>query len=152
MLAGVSRVLQCHGSFATASCINCRRRVAGSEIETDIQNQRVPTCTVCNAKPVSIRKKKGKAKNGWDSAESDESDEPDFPLGIMKASLPVACSPIIYREIFLQPDITFFGEKLTDNFDQALLEDREKVDLLLVIGTSLNVAPVSDVVCLYHSY
>jgi NAD-dependent SIR2 family protein deacetylase len=38
---------------------------------------------------------------------------------------------------------------LTDNFDIALSEDRDKVDLLLVIGTSLNVAPVSDVVCLY---
>jgi len=46
----------------------------------------------------------------------------------------------------MKPDITFFGEKLTDNFDQALSEDREKVDLLLVIGTSLNVAPVADVV------
>jgi len=73
-------------------------------------------------------KRKGKKKDEWDSAESDNSDEPDFPPGIMK------------------PDITFFGEKLTDNFDQALLEDRERVDLLLVIGTSLNVAPVADVV------
>lgn len=45
----------------------------------------------------------------------------------------------------LQPDITFFGEKLHDDFDERLLEDREKVDLLLVIGTSLKVAPVSEI-------
>lgn len=45
----------------------------------------------------------------------------------------------------LQPDITFFGEKLTDDFDKALLEDRPSVDLLLVIGTSLKVSPVAEI-------
>jgi len=44
-----------------------------------------------------------------------------------------------------QPDITFFGEKLTDDFDHSLEADRESVDLLLVIGTSLKVAPVADI-------
>ena len=47
----------------------------------------------------------------------------------------------------MQPDITFFGEKLDDVFDRSLAEDREKVDLLLVIGTSLKVAPVADILC-----
>jgi Sir2 family len=93
-LAGVSRVLQCHGSFATASCINCRRRVPGSEIENDIQSQKVPLCPVCDAASLKLaatsRKKKGKGrkKDGWDSAESDESDEPNFPPGIMKVGRP----------------------------------------------------------------
>lgn len=50
----------------------------------------------------------------------------------------------------IQPDITFFGEKLTDDFDDKLLEDREKVDLLLVIGTSLKVAPVSEILSKWH--
>jgi NAD-dependent SIR2 family protein deacetylase len=45
-----------------------------------------------------------------------------------------------------QPDITFFGEKLTDNFEKCLEEDREQADLLLIIGTSLKVAPVSDLI------
>lgn len=45
-----------------------------------------------------------------------------------------------------QPDITFFGEKLTDNFEKCLEEDREQADLLLIIGTSLKVAPVSDII------
>ena len=44
-----------------------------------------------------------------------------------------------------QPSITFFGEKLTDEFDHSLEADRERVDLLLVIGTSLKVAPVADI-------
>ena len=41
---------------------------------------------------------------------------------------------------FPKPDITFFGEKLTNEFDRCLFEDREQVDLLLVIGTSLKVS------------
>src|SRR6267154_1370514 len=84
-LAGVSRVLQCHGSFATASCINCHRRVPGSDIENDIQIQKVTLCSACNSpkQPALKRKRKGK-KDGWDSAESDESDEPEYPSGIMK--------------------------------------------------------------------
>ena len=47
----------------------------------------------------------------------------------------------------MQPDITFFGEKLTDDFDKALAEDRDRVDLLLVIGTSLKVSPVAELLC-----
>lgn len=46
-----------------------------------------------------------------------------------------------------QPDITFFGEKLADDFENALENDRDKVDLLIVIGTSLKVSPVSEILC-----
>lgn len=46
-----------------------------------------------------------------------------------------------------QPDITFFGEKLDDVFDRSLLEDRGQVDLLIIIGTSLKVSPVSETIC-----
>ena len=47
----------------------------------------------------------------------------------------------------MKPDITFFGEDLPDIFGQRLLHhDRDLVDLVLVIGTSLKVAPVSEVV------
>ena len=40
----------------------------------------------------------------------------------------------------MKPEITFFGEKLPPRFDEAM-EDLEDVDLLIVIGTSLKVAP-----------
>ncbi|KAJ3916038.1 SIR2-domain-containing protein [Lentinula edodes] len=128
-VAGVKRVLQCHGSFATATCLLCRRRVPGSEIESDIMRRKVPLCPVCNPPSSSTGKKisKKKAKGEWDSDCEDESDAPTYPPGIMK------------------PDITFFGEKLTDDFDRSLEEDRDNVDLLLVIGTSLKVAPVADI-------
>jgi len=46
----------------------------------------------------------------------------------------------------LQPDITFFGEGLPDEFGQRLVHhDRELADLVIVIGTSLKVAPVAEV-------
>ena len=87
-LAGVKKVLQCHGSFATASCLQCRRRVPGSEIEFDILRRKVPLCTVCNENiPAPLPKGKKsikKAKGQWDSDVEDESDGPDYPPGIMK--------------------------------------------------------------------
>ncbi|KIY52980.1 SIR2-domain-containing protein [Fistulina hepatica ATCC 64428] len=130
-LAGVTRVIQCHGSFATASCIQCRRRVQGSEIEREIMIRKVPLCKSCNPPlPSPPAKKRGRKKSQgeWDTDDEDESDGPDYPPGIMK------------------PDITFFGEKLSDDFDHALDGDRDQVDLLIVIGTSLKVAPVADLI------
>ncbi|KAH9840078.1 SIR2-domain-containing protein [Rhodofomes roseus] len=133
--AGVKRVLQCHGSFATASCLNCKIRVPGTDIEDDILNHNVPLCKVCNATlPAKQKPKKKRKSSGWNSDQSDEPDPPEFPPGIMK------------------PDITFFGEKLSDEFDKALLEDRQQIDLLIIIGTSLKVTPVSDIIAnLPHS-
>ena len=44
-----------------------------------------------------------------------------------------------------KPDVTFFGEPLVARVGKTLEADREKADLLLVIGTSLQVAPISKV-------
>jgi len=47
----------------------------------------------------------------------------------------------------MKPDITFFGEQLPDTFSDRLTNnDKNLVDLVIVIGTSLKVAPVSEVV------
>ncbi|ETW79289.1 hypothetical protein HETIRDRAFT_387618 [Heterobasidion irregulare TC 32-1] len=130
-LAGVRNVLQCHGSFATASCLHCRMRMPGSEIETEIMNGEVPQCKQCSnlssaqKKPERSRKRKGGKRHDYED-DSDE-EQSGFPPWIIK------------------PDITFFGEKLTDAFDDALHVDRGEVDLILVIGTSLKVSPVSEI-------
>ncbi|KAL4078961.1 DHS-like NAD/FAD-binding domain-containing protein [Scleroderma yunnanense] len=130
--AGITRILQCHGSFKTATCLLCRKQVPGVEIESDILERRIPYCKACldahrasEAKKSKTAKKGKKRKKEWED-DSDGCDD-DLPVGVMK------------------PDITFFGEKLNDAFDKALLEDRDKVDLLLVIGTSLKVSPVSEI-------
>ncbi|XP_061692215.1 NAD-dependent protein deacetylase sirtuin-1 [Syngnathoides biaculeatus] len=96
-VAGVQRIIQCHGSFATASCLLCKYKVDCEAIREDIFNQRVPHCPRCL----------------------------DIPLAIMK------------------PDIVFFGENLPEMFHRAMKQDKDEVDLLIVIGSSLKVRPVA---------
>lgn len=139
-IAGVERVFYCHGSFATAKCMDCQNEVPGSTIHDDVVQGKVPRCPPCvrladaaaALRPKVKKKPKRKRKKGsrpWDEEEESESDsQRDMPLaGVMK------------------PGITFFGEKLSDNFDNLLYVDREEVDLLLIIGTSLKVKPVSEI-------
>lgn len=89
--AGVRNVLQCHGSFATASCINCHQHVPGIAIEADILNQRVPLCTICRVTQPNLaektKKKTTKKKRNlapWESDGEEEPDVPAYPPGIMK--------------------------------------------------------------------
>lgn len=43
----------------------------------------------------------------------------------------------------MKPDIVFFGEGLSDEFHEALANDKEACDLLIVMGSSLKVRPVA---------
>mmetsp|Transcript_7049 Transcript_7049/g.17691 ORF Transcript_7049/g.17691 Transcript_7049/m.17691 type:complete len:456 (-) Transcript_7049:399-1766(-) len=45
----------------------------------------------------------------------------------------------------VKPDIVFFGEGLPTRFHKLIKQDLPKADLLLVMGTSLTVAPVSQI-------
>jgi NAD-dependent SIR2 family protein deacetylase len=95
-ITGIQRVLQCHGSFSTASCLRCRVRVPGADIETDIFARRVPLCRQCNpptiAGAASSKKKAGssrnKSKTGWGPEDEDPVGTGLNPLvaasGIMK--------------------------------------------------------------------
>lgn len=125
---GIRNVLQCHGSFATASCLECRIRVPGKVIEREIMQGEVPLCKSCNDSGKDWRKARKNRRKYNAQSDSEDEDEPLFPPWIMK------------------PDITFFGEKLTDSFEECLVKDRDQVDLVLIIGTSLKVAPVSDII------
>ena len=135
------KLVQCHGSFATATCIECKTRVPGDAICKDLKAGKVARCDAClknirNVKPGMKRKRspngssksKKKRKEEYEDSSSNDDDE-IATAGVMK------------------PDITFFGEDLPDIFEKRLLHhDRNLVDLVLVIGTSLKVAPVSEVV------
>ena len=87
----MKRVIQCHGSFATASCVNCHQRFPGNAIEDDVLNQRVPICKTCPPIPPPPRpkKKKNKKKNlsVWEQDDDDdESDVQVYPPGIIKVT------------------------------------------------------------------
>ncbi|KAJ2513278.1 NAD-dependent histone deacetylase sir2, partial [Coemansia sp. RSA 2049] len=144
---GIKNVLNCHGSFATATCIKCGYKCDGKELEKDVMAGQIAYCPECAAAQTRktgivasdtgtaallgdpFSSKGGKDVYTYNGSSDDEADDDDYGAirGIMK------------------PDITFFGEKLPDQFDEALTADREKVDLLLVMGSSLKVAPVSDI-------
>jgi NAD+-dependent protein deacetylase SIR2 len=140
--AGVQpdKLVQCHGSFATATCQRCSHQVTGESIFVEIKSGKIPRCKACIAslKALGPTKRKRsrnsskssrKSRRGRESSDDDD-DGYDMPMaGVMK------------------PDITFFGENLPDEFSRRLVEhDRDRVDLVIVIGTSLKVAPVSEVV------
>lgn len=130
--AGIHNVLQCHGSFASATCTDpsCGYKVDGSAIRDDILARRVPQCPRCTerraARDAARNAKRRKKAAQWDEDEASDEDDTELAYGILK------------------PDITFFGEKLPDDFDRCVFADRDEVDLVLVMGTSLKVAPVSD--------
>ncbi|ROV88500.1 hypothetical protein VSDG_09335 [Cytospora chrysosperma] len=148
--AGISpeKLIQCHGSFATATCISCGHQVPGETIFPDIRAGHIPRCPQCAAprRPTANSRKRKLGRDGTDKKarrrragdyESASDSEYDMPSkgGIMK------------------PDITFFGEALPDAFHTRLVEhDRDRADLVVVIGTSLKVAPVSEVVPFLHPH
>lgn len=134
------KLVQCHGSFATATCQKCGHKVQGDTLFADIKAGNIPRCIKCIAalrtngsvkRKRSYNKSTGK-KTRRKSTDDDDDDDGQYDIpaaGVMK------------------PDITFFGEELPDEFSQRLVKhDRDRVDLVIVIGTSLKVAPVSEVV------
>ncbi|PWN33067.1 DHS-like NAD/FAD-binding domain-containing protein [Meira miltonrushii] len=133
--AGIEKVLHCHGSFSKAACTTpgCTFTVPGSYIKEDIFAQRVPKCPKCSeAEEAKKQAKSGKSQKNWKADDNDDDDDDELDalpgIGVLK------------------PCITFFGEALSGEFDQCVVQDREKVDLLIVMGTSLRVAPVSELV------
>ncbi|KAI7941550.1 hypothetical protein MJO29_013624 [Puccinia striiformis f. sp. tritici] len=142
MRAGVKNLIQCHGSFAKFTCLKCRAKYPASEFEDSIARGRVVLCPICSSKAEetskmeaskkavpSHKRRKVESAYRFDAVSSD--DDPDIDwvdLGLMK------------------PDIIFFGEGLPTEFDEAIESDRFECDLVIVIGTSLKVAPVSEII------
>ncbi|KAF6210836.1 hypothetical protein GE061_013947 [Apolygus lucorum] len=52
-VAGIENVIECHGSFATASCTACGHKMSCDEIKPAILEQRIPFCEKCAANPDS---------------------------------------------------------------------------------------------------
>ena len=91
-LAGVpeDKLVECHGHFRTASCIECHRAADGQTVKKTIVDQgEVPKCDKCGGN--------------------------------------------------VKPDIVFFGENLPSRFHNLLRNDIRKADLMLILGTSLQV-------------
>lgn len=131
-VAGVSnkKIVHVHGSLRWATCMSCSKRVSAEVIMPCIKMGSVPRCKV-------------KRNNNHARGRSNFSG-PTTRLH-RSAKRPRATSDEFCGGL-LKPGITFFGETLNDNVRRALEADREKIDALIVIGTSLSVAPISKVI------
>lgn len=127
--AGVSndKLIQCHGTWETATCLTCGKQVSAKKYLPVIRNQDIPLCKCSMSKPVKLgqRKKKRKRREFEDSDHSSDDGN-------------------TVRRGLLKPDITFFDEKIPRTYGSRLEEDKGRVDLLLIIGTTCQVAPVKD--------
>lgn len=51
------KLIQCHGSFATASCVTCKYQVKGEKIFPKIREKEIPYCPKCmNARKILLNK------------------------------------------------------------------------------------------------
>ncbi|KAI7899142.1 DHS-like NAD/FAD-binding domain-containing protein [Cokeromyces recurvatus] len=120
--ANIKRVVNCHGSFATATCVTCGYKVDGTEIESYIMAQQIPPCPKCSSKKLEKEGTKSTKGNNKSKEEEEDDDNDDQPYHHQKGVS------------IIKPDITFFGERLPAEFDNLLAIDTEQVDLLIVIG------------------
>lgn len=130
------------GSFATATCIRCKHKVKADDIKEKVLAGDVPYCPACSTEEETGKIQYPISSPSLTSPQSpaglhrrpsfdDEEDEYPYPADL----LPVP--PV------LKPDIVFFGEDLPEEFHNNLELDKHNCDLLLVIGSSLRVRPVS---------
>ena len=132
------KLIQCHGSWATATCRKCKYNVPGEHIFPAVRAMKPAECSRCVEDIAAQKqgKKRKRASNGQGARKkrsSDEDSESDGAFDIPQPGI-------------MKPDITFFGEALPNDFFDRLKDvDKDKVDLVIVMGTSMKVAPVSEI-------
>ena len=97
-IAGVDpeRLVECHGHFRSASCINCGAVHDADDCKRSmVERGEVPRCIECGN--------------------------------------------------LVKPTIVFFGEVMPNRFGQLIHSDVASCDFVIVLGTSLQVAPVASV-------
>ena len=132
------KLIQCHGSWATATCRKCKYNVPGEDIFPAVRAMKPAECKRCVDDIAAQKqgKKRKRASNGQGARKKRSSDEDSESDGAFDIPQPGV----------MKPDITFFGEALPNDFFDRLKDvDRDKVDLVIVMGTSMKVAPVSEI-------
>lgn len=134
--ASLTRIVQCHGSFATASCTNCKYQVDCEVIRSDIMSQIVPKCPRCETsdlekfavmKPDIVFFGEGLSDVFFDTLKSDE-DTIDLliVIGSSMKVRPVAMIPNIVPAAV--PQILINREPLPHlNFDVELLGNCDEI-------------------------
>ena len=146
--AGISpkKVVYAHGSLHTSACLKCGGKVNSEDLREEVLKGNVPFCK----RIVGRRKRKrGELQNqsGTTAAElNNNSNNNNNSIAIAAADanddkgIPVICEGV------MKPNIIFFGEPLVDRVRRCLEMDQAKADAVIVIGTSLSVAPISKII------
>jgi len=136
--AGIENVVECHGSFSTATCTKCSHKVSCEQIREDVFQQKIPICSVCLSnglpetdcgvmKPDIVFFGEGLPDTFHDSMKKDK-DECDL-LIVIGSSLkvrPVALIPNILPGHV--PQILINRERLSNmKFDVELLGDSDVI-------------------------
>lgn len=129
-VAGVSnkRVVYAHGSLRQATCTRCQRKVFSEDIMPSIRQGVVARCQA---------ERKNRRLSNASSSTSPLGTSPREQLQ-RQTKRPRTSTDDVCGGVF-KPCVTFFGETLDNVVRRSLETDREKVDALIVIGTSLSV-------------
>eukprot|EP00985_Skeletonema_marinoi_P009330 scaffold4344_cov70-Skeletonema_marinoi.AAC.1 len=125
--------------------MKCKAKYQSSDIASDVKSE-VPVChrriakkgkmSHNTEKTNSIKVLPERRSSRKRSSNNNGIAEEFYPPPVEKG----CCGGII------KPNITFFGEKLDSTISLKLEEDYKKADALIVMGTSLSVAPMSKLV------
>ena len=140
------------GSFSTATCMRCKRKVDAEFIRHDVNKQVIPLCPVCprgsdddvncGNVDVSTERCDVEACEQFAGAPSTTTTSNEASTLEQKKENNEKNNDLADKPI-LKPDIVFFGESLSDEFHQTFEGDKQQCDLLIVMGTHLKVKPVA---------
>lgn len=127
LIAGLrsEKLVQAHGHMRTAHCIDCSKEYDMKEFLQHLENHTMFYCTECVLNEPTADNEASLLHSGNESAKNSTSN-PEF-RGLIK------------------PDIVFFGESLPEDF-KVRKDDIEKADLVIVMGTSLQVFPFASLI------
>lgn len=107
------KLIYAHGSFAKGRCLKCRKEYSFDWMKAKIYSEGFMSCE--SKECVEAAKKRDEKK------EDDLDSEPNLSI--------------------IKPDIVFFGESMPEEFLSNIRPDFAQCDLLIVMGSSLKVAP-----------
>jgi NAD-dependent SIR2 family protein deacetylase len=151
-VAGVSskKIVCAHGTLRSATCCKCKRKIDSIEIEDDIRKGTVAYCQAPCTDNKSNRLNNSTVRGGNTSnvssnffAISSRASSRKRPRQLSQSIHPPSHNIAIDGSGakvcggVMKPNITFFGESLGMNVKRCLEADRDKVDALIVIGTSV---------------
>ena len=132
--------MQCHGSFATASCTVCKLQVAADAIREDIFERRIPLCPRCKhsdgegdskekSSPVvepstspdepSISGKPSTSSTGGEESDLEVPETSSANATMESCEKSSETPSYVPPKSVMKPDIVFFGEGLPDHFHQV---------------------------------